>query len=1225
MSFGQSIEVCSLIAALGDKRSLMILWVVIGALLLLCVMAWRLSRALRETNRIRTTLRSIEDLIFVLDREGRYTDFFQSPTMNALLLPPVGFLGKHYRDVLPPDVAEQTRIALDAVASDLGPRQYDYILPLPDGHFVGNAKITPRLDAAGELIGFTSVIREISARKEREDILSRSKAEFRAIVGHAAIPIFVYLGGRTCYANQAAVELTGYCVEELCEMEPWRVIHPEDRAWVRERGERRLAGEAVHPSYELRIQTRGGETRWVHVTNSAIMYEGQTAVLGTAVDISDRRRREQALALSEERSRLALECASDGGWDWDLRTGEVSFSDRWIESLGYKQSDVAPSIEFWKRILHPDDAGPVLRALDAHLAGETALYECENRLRRKSGEYRWSRNRGQVVERDEHGAPLRMIGTDTDITEQVRVNEALREAANELAKKSELLHAIFDASPGLLFVKDTELRTVLCNKLFAGAIGKTPEELYGRTDIENGWDPVLVRGDPTQGIRGYMEDDREALAGNVIRNRFDTAPLGGEIHIFETIKVPLRDSEGRIVAMLGVSSDITEHKRLEEQLRRSEERYRTLVEDSPLFICRYLPSTELTYVNGAYSRFFGKKPEEIIGKPFLTVIPEEDQEWVMDSLKALSADSPVQLLEHRVIAPNGEIRWQRWTDRALLNEAGEVIAYQSIGEDTTERREADKALREAHEALEFRVSERTSEISESYKHLRQEMEQRERAAESTRIAAEVMDHMDEGVVLVSADTRKIIFANPRFEQMFGYDPGELKGKLVIEINADNKKQGKESEAALFHSLVSTGKWSGELENVKKDGARFWSRATVSTFEHSRMGKVWVGVQQDITLRKQAEAALRESEALIRQIADTVEDVCWITDIQEHRVLFASRSYQRVWGRPLDELYADPKNWATAIHPDDYQRTWENFKEAREGRIYDQEYRILRPDGLVRWIHDRGFPIRNESGAVTRIAGIARDITALKRAEEEAHLHRVESAHLARMSLIGRTAIEIAHEVNQPLTGITVFAERSLRRLPDNGASPELREALSNIVAFSMRASNVVKRIRAFAQKGARPKEDFDIAQVIQNAFALIEDEARRHKVIVSVDSEAADCRAFGVSQEIEQVLINLMVNAIEAMKENTNRRRMLMIEQKREGDKILILVKDTGPGIPQDVSGKIFESFFTTKSEGLGLGLAISKAIVEDHGGQLSFRSAGDDTGAAFCIALPKWDKFRHE
>jgi PAS domain S-box-containing protein len=376
----------------------------------------------------------------------------------------------------------------------------------------------------------------------------------------------------------------------------------------------------------------------------------------------------------------------------------------------------------------------------------------------------------------------------------------------------------------------------------------------------------------------------------------------------------------------------------------------------------------------------------------------------------------------------------------------------------------------------------------------------------------------------------------------------------------------------------------------------------------------IGTCQDITRRKRMEEALRESEARFRLVSDSAPVMIWMSGTDKLCTYF-NKPWLDFAGRSIDQELGN--GWTDGVDSEDLQRCLDTYIQAFDRReAFRMEYRLRRHDGEYRWVSDIGVPRFNPDGSFAGYIGSCIDITEQKRAEEQLRHAQEDLARVTRVVAMGELAAAIAHEVNQPLTAIVTNANFSLRQLEDAIPHPgELRAAITEIVSDGTRASAVISRIRGLLAKATPRTTDLDINQIIQEVNILMHNEFTRNHVLLRTDLAADLPLVPGDAVELQQVLINLIMNAIEALRTSTDGRREILIRSAQNPDGVLIQVQDSGPGIAPEVADRIFEPFFTTKPEGIGMGLAISRSIVESHGGNLWAESSYN--GALIQFTLP--------
>jgi PAS domain S-box-containing protein len=305
-----------------------------------------------------------------------------------------------------------------------------------------------------------------------------------------------------------------------------------------------------------------------------------------------------------------------------------------------------------------------------------------------------------------------------------------------------------------------------------------------------------------------------------------------------------------------------------------------------------------------------------------------------------------------------------------------------------------------------------------------------------------------------------------------------------------------------------------------------------------------------------------------------------------------------------------------IHPEDAILVQEVIdRGALNGTDLDLEHRLLLPDGAVKSVHVVGYAARDESGNVEYVGAIM-DITARKQAEEALRKSQRELAHISRVMTMGELAASIAHEVNQPLASIVTSASACLRWLEAKNLGKAQR-SVSRAMEEAHRASEIVGRIRALAKKAPPQKDWVDVNEAIREVIALARGEIKRNGVALETELYERLPAIWADRIELQQVILNLVMNGVEAMDAVMDRAREMVIRSSARGsDEVLVAVQDSGVGIDSQDLDKIFDTFYTTKPLGMGMGLAISRSIVDNHNGRL-WATANPDRGATFQFTLP--------
>jgi PAS domain S-box-containing protein len=386
---------------------------------------------------------------------------------------------------------------------------------------------------------------------------------------------------------------------------------------------------------------------------------------------------------------------------------------------------------------------------------------------------------------------------------------------------------------------------------------------------------------------------------------------------------------------------------------------------------------------------------------------------------------------------------------------------------------------------------------------------------------------------------------------------------------------------------------------------FWTRGVPLRDKQGNIAG-WYGLGMDIQDRKYAEQERerllqleRQAERELRVTIDTIPAL-----VARYRPDgspdFVNQTWQTYIGLSQDSLRG--QRWAVAIHPDDLPRIDAAWRaHLATGQPFEMEQRLCRADGEYRWFLVRRVPLRNENGEVISWYGVGHDIEDQKRAEHALQTAHAELTHVTRVTTLGEMSTSIAHEVNQPLTAIATNAEASLRWLSrDVPDIEEARASIGQVVKDAHRAGEVIRRIRDFSKKADPQMTQLDINGVVEEAVTLVQHEALRHGVAIRLELASGLPPVRGDRIQLQQVIVNLAINGMEAMTSIQDRERVLIIRtQRHKSSRVLVAVEDAGVGIEPENVNRVFSAFHTTKPDGLGMGLSICRSIIEAHGGQL--------------------------
>ena len=367
------------------------------------------------------------------------------------------------------------------------------------------------------------------------------------------------------------------------------------------------------------------------------------------------------------------------------------------------------------------------------------------------------------------------------------------------------------------------------------------------------------------------------------------------------------------------------------------------------------------------------------------------------------------------------------------------------------------------------------------------------------------------------------------------------------------------------------------------------------------------------------ATLQSSEDRLRRVIDTIPAHAWST-VPDGSVDFINKRFLEFAGRSQEDLLG--WGWGSVVHPDDLPKYGEQWQVAvAAGEPMESQARVRQADGQYRWLLIRNVPLRDESGHIISWYGTAFDIEERHRAEEALREAQAELAHVSRVTTLGEVTASLAHEVNQPLAAIVNNANACLGLLPDRRDLDEVRESLADIVSDGERASAIIERVRGLAKRSTPQKAPLRLADVVADVVALAASESATRSVVIRTDVGADLPMVLGDRVQLQQVLLNLFVNGMDAMTAVAEGQRVLEIRARLDsGDgapAAILTVQDRGIGLEPGHADRVFEAFYTTKPHGMGMGLAISRSIIEAHAGRLWAQSNSPEPGATFSFRLP--------
>jgi PAS domain S-box-containing protein len=468
-------------------------------------------------------------------------------------------------------------------------------------------------------------------------------------------------------------------------------------------------------------------------------------------------------------------------------------------------------------------------------------------------------------------------------------------------------------------------------------------------------------------------------------------------------------------------------------------------------------------------------------------------------------------------------------------------------------------------------------------------------------------------------TTGAVWANAPMRSLFGFGAHEALrfDDFVSRVHPDDRaRMRSEVERA-----EATGRpFEGEFRTVLSGGEERWVLAKGRAAPASRIGQDGhrLGVVLDITERKRAEEALEKERSFLRQVIDIDPNFIFAKD-REGRFTLANQAVAEAYGTTVDKLIGktDADFNANNDEVESFRRADLEVIDKLRERFVPEE-RITDARGKVRWLQTVKRPIIEKGGGANQVLGASTDITRRKETEVELQEQRAELAHVARVSIMGELAASLAHELNQPLTAILSNAQAALRFMSNEPVDlEEVRASLQDIVKDNSRAGEIIRRMRALVKKEELEFATLDLASLIRDVVVLVRSDAILQNVRISLELDDHLPPVRGDRVQLQQVVLNIMLNAFDAMKNCPPSERQLRLRAERQDAGLVrVAASDHGTGLSVDKLDKIFQPFYTTKGEGLGMGLSICRSIIEAHGGKLWVEN-NPDRGATFYFTAP--------
>jgi PAS domain S-box-containing protein len=651
-------------------------------------------------------------------------------------------------------------------------------------------------------------------------------------------------------------------------------------------------------------------------------------------------------------------------------------------------------------------------------------------------------------------------------------------------------------------------------------------------------------------------------------------------------------------------------RRAEEALRGSEQRWRSLTEALPQLVWGAAPDGGCDYFSTQWTTYTGVSESELLGWAWMEALHPDDREPTRQFWTESVAGRQPYDVEYRIRRSDGTYGWFKTRGTPIRDADGSIVKWFGTCTDITDRKRAEQALKDqelelrlARDLLESKVMERTEQLGRSEAYLAE--------AQKLSKTGSFGWNVSSGAIYWSEETFRI------FEYGRGTKPG-----LDLVLQRAHPEDRVRVQQAIDRTLQGTKDFELEHRLLMPDGSVKHVHSVGRLLGTDQPGKTeLVGAITDITERKRAEVVLRQTEAYLEDAQRLSHTGSWARVSATGAMRYWSAECYSVLGFEPHNGPPPFETFLQHVHPDDRAKVRETAENAGRQKVdYELDYRIVHPGGNIRDIHTIAHPVLSPSRDVVEFVGTVMDVTERRQAEKERErLRQVQAdlAHISRATTMGELTASLAHEINQPIAAAATDARTCLRWLareqPDIG---EARESAARMVNAVTRAADIISRLRQLFKKGAPQTNLVDMSEVIQEMVVLLRGEASRHSVSILTELSEDLPPVVADRVQLQQVLMNLMLNGIEAMQDTKTEGLLTIKSLMVEGGQLLISVSDTGVGLPPEQAEQIFNAFFSTKAQGTGMGLSISRSIVESHGGRM-WATPNSGRGATLNFTLP--------
>jgi PAS domain S-box-containing protein len=1128
-----------------------------------------LSRVIRysiERNRIQNELRARNEKYMALFEESNDAIFIHDLSGNILDVNPqalqiLGYkkselLSKRIAELHPPNSLEVSKSAFEKIRTK-GRTVFEIDFRCKNGRVI-NAEVSASVFEIDDKNLVQGIVRDVTERKMIEDKL---KLQDKALRSSANGIVITERDGTIIWVNPAFTKLTGYQSHEVIGKNP-RILKStlQDKSFYGRMWDTIISGK-IWQGEMINLRKDGKLYFEEQIISPVRNDDGEVShFVGIKTDVTEKKLAEDTLKESEQKFRAVAETATDAIISVDSLGNITYFNNAAERIFGFRNAELSgkPFKTLIPEKAHKKELDHLVRASNRQAIGKAV----ELVGMKKNGDWfpieisfsSWM-----------SGGETYVTSIIRDITERKRAEESFRD-------RDQKLRTIVEHSNELFYIHDTKHQLTYVSPQSEEILGYTPEEMMVK------WTTFVT--DKPINDEGIRLTELAIKTGKTQRPYLlELRRKDGQTIIVEIEESPIVDENRNVVGISGALRDITEKKKAELALIESEEKFRSLAERSPnmIFINQ---DGNIVYANRKSVEILGYSKEELYSPKFSfqKLIAPESLRLVKKSFQSHSKGGNIGSYEYTIITKGGK-RIEAINSTELIDYEGRR-AILGVVTDITERKHSELSLRESEERL------------------------------------KILFEFAPDAILLADLKGNLINVNKAATDMTGYSRQELVGKNLLTLNLLSENQVPKVAKLIARNATNRPTGPDEFAITKMDGCEI--TIEIRTFPVKIQNQLLIlGIARDITERRNAEDAIRNSEEKFRTLFEESKDTIYISSTDGKFIDVNPAGVELFGYKTKDQLLKVDIVRDLYVNPADRQRFQNEL--VRAGYVQDFEVSLKRKDGEKLAVLLTATPIKDADGRITSYRGFIRDVTEQKKLEQQL-------LQAQKMEAIGTLAGGIAHDFNNILSAILGYTELTIKLMNGNGLA---KKNLDQVYRAGLRAKDLIQQILTFSRQAGHTAQPLKMELIVKEALKLLR--ASLPATIKIIQNLEKDCgHIMADPTQIHQIVVNLCTNAHDAMRESggllhvtlnsveIGQRQSDEITQLPPGKYLALTVNDTGTGMSEDITKRIFDPFFTTKEAGTGtgLGLSVVHGIVKKHGGEITVRSE-IGKGTTFVVYLP--------